>query len=232
MSAIPRHIGIIMDGNRTWARARGMDPAEGYRAGCLAIPPVAREAARLGISALTLYTFSVDNWQRPKAEIEAIFTSLIGMLATVAQELAKDGIAIRTIGDLMPLPADLRDAFATAGHFAPPSPRTTLAFALNYGGREDIVQAMQGILAQVESGHKRAAEVTAADVEQHLSTSALAPLDLIIRTAGQQRLSNFLLWQAAYAELAFDELTWPEFTAADLQRHVDGFGVRNRSFGR
>jgi len=232
MNAIPRHIGIIMDGNRTWARALGLDPAEGYRAGCLAIPPVAREAARLGISALTLYTFSVDNWQRPKAEIDAIFTSLIGMLTTVAQELAADGIAIRTVGDLTPLPSDLRDAFATAEYFAPSTPRTTLAFALNYGGREDIVQAMRSILAEVESGHKRASAVTAADVEHHLSTSALAPLDLIIRTAGQQRLSNFLLWQAAYAELAFDERTWPEFTAADLQRHVDGFGARNRSFGR
>jgi len=232
MPAIPRHIGIIMDGNRTWARAQGLDAADGYHAGCLAIPPVAREAARLGVSALTLFTFSVDNWQRPQAEIDSIFAALTNMIASEARALAEDGIALCAIGALDGLPAGLQRAIAEANALAPAEPLTTVAFALDYGGREDILRAVQGVLAQVERGAKKAADFSANDLEAGLATGALAPLDLIIRTAGQQRLSNFLLWQAAYAELAFDDLMWPAFTAADLRRHVDGFGSRNRSFGR
>jgi undecaprenyl diphosphate synthase len=232
MLAIPQHIGIVMDGNRTWARARGLDPAAGYRPGCQAIPPVAREAARLGISALTLYTFSVENWQRPPREIEAIFASLLEMLASEAEALAEAGIALRAIGDAEKLPQPLREAFARAEALAPAAARTTVAFALNYGGREDIFKAMQRLMAKVEAGETKAADLTPHDLEAGLATSDLAPLDLIIRAAGQQRLSNFLLWQAAYAELAFDEVLWPDFTPAHLARHVAGFGERNRSFGR
>jgi undecaprenyl diphosphate synthase len=232
MLLVPKHIGIVMDGNRTWARARGLDPAAGYRPGCQAIPPVAREAARLGISALTLYAFSVENWQRPAREIDAIFASLLDMLATEAEALADAGIALRAIGDAAKLPQALQQALARAEALAPANPRTTVAFALNYGGREDIFNAMQRLMIRIEAGETKAADLTQHDLEAGLSTRNLAPLDLIIRAAGQQRLSNFLLWQAAYAELAFDEVLWPDFTPAHLARHVAGFGQRNRSFGR
>lgn len=228
----PQHIGIIMDGNRTWAKARGLVPEAGYSAGCLAIPAVAREAARLGVRALTLYTFSVENWQRPANEVAAIFDALVEMLDAEAQPLADAGIALRTVGDCRRLPGPLLDALARASACAPAAPRLTVCFALNYGGREDIFESVQRLLARVEAGEMRASDVRQEDLDAGLATSKLPPLDLIIRAAGQHRLSNFLLWQAAYAELAFDDLLWPDFDAGALARHVRDFGERNRSFGR
>jgi undecaprenyl diphosphate synthase len=232
MTQVPRHIGIVMDGNRTWARARGLPAAQGYRPGCQAIAPVAREAARQGVEALTLYTFSVENWERPPEEIEAIFAALIDMLATQASTLADEGIALRAIGAPGRLPENLRRAFADAESLAPKTPRTTIAFALNYGGREEIFRACQALMSKVESGQVRVSDFAQSDLEAELATSALPPLDLIIRAAGQQRLSNFLLWQAAYAELAFDPILWPDFAGSDLARHIECFKTRNRSFGR
>lgn len=232
MPTMPRHIGIIMDGNRTWAKAQGLEAAAGYRAGCDAISTVAREAARQGISAVTFYTFSVDNWQRPKHEIDAIFASLIDLLAAEALPLADEGIAMCAIGATQQLPPQLQEAFAAAEAHAPHEPRLRLAFALNYGGREDIFSAVQHLMRQVEQGERAAADVTAQHLEACLATRALPPLDLIIRTAGQHRLSNFLLWQAAYAELLFVDTLWPDFDAEALVRCIEMYGQRNRTFGK
>lgn len=199
MRAVPKHIGIIMDGNRTWATAQGLDAAAGYRAGCRAISSVVREAARQGVAAVTLYTFSVDNWQRPQQEIDAIFASLIDLLAAEAQPLADAGIALCAVGATRHLPAQLQDALAAAQALASREPRLRVAFALNYGGREDIFSAVQHLMREVEQGERAAADITAQHLEAQLATRTLPPLDLVIRTAGQLRLSNFLLWQAAYA---------------------------------
>lgn len=232
MQARPQHIGIIMDGNRTWAAARGLDVTEAYRAGCRSISSVVREAARQDIRAITLYTFSVDNWKRPEREIRAIFAALDELLTAEAQSLAAAGIAISTVGSPEGLPEHLQRAFSAAAALAPGEPCSRVAFALNYGGREDIFAAIQQLAGEIERGQRSTAELTTHDLETHLSTRALPAVDLIIRTAGQHRLSNFLLWQAAYAELLFVDTLWPDFGGEALTRCLDRYGQRVRRFGR
>lgn len=232
MDKAPKHIGLIMDGNRTWATRRGLETTEGYRAGCRAIAELVREAARQGIEALTLYTFSVDNWKRPQHEIDAIFASLIDLLALEAEAFAEEGIAICAIGATRQLPSPLQESFASAEAKAPQAPRLRVAFALNYGGREDIFSAVQQLMRAVERGERSLDTLTARDIEAQLATCMLPPLDLIIRTAGQHRLSDFLLWEAAYAEFLFVDTLWPDFDAPAFAECIRTFGKRNRNFGK
>jgi undecaprenyl diphosphate synthase len=232
MNTVPKHVGLIMDGNRTWASGRGLETTEGYRAGCRAIAELVREAARQGIEALTLYTFSVDNWKRPQHEIDAIFASLIDLLALEAKAFAEEGIAVCAIGATRQLPSALQESFANAEAMAPGAPRLRVAFALNYGGREDIFSAVQQLMRAVERGERSLDTLTARDLEALLATRMLPPLDLIIRTAGQHRLSDFLLWEAAYAELLFVDTLWPDFDAPAFAECIRKFGKRNRNFGK
>jgi undecaprenyl diphosphate synthase len=232
MQVLPAHIGIVMDGNRTWASARGLGPTEAYRAGCRSIASVVREAARREVRAITLYTFSVDNWQRPSHEVHAIFTALSELLTEEAQPLADAGVELCMLGVPRGLPEQLRSAFAAAAALAPTDPCLRVGFAVNYGGREDILAAVQQLAGEIERGQRTTASLTARDLETHLWTNALPPLDLIIRTAGQHRLSNFLLWQAAYAELLFVDTLWPDFGPEAFARCLESYGQRVRRFGR
>jgi undecaprenyl diphosphate synthase len=232
MQTLPQHIGIVMDGNRTWASTRGLDATEAYRAGCRSISSVVREAARRDIRAVTLYTFSVDNWQRPGHEIHAIFTALDEFLAAEAEPLAAAGVALCMLGISEGLPEQLLGAFAAATTLAPRDPCLRVGFAVNYGGRQDIFAAVQQLAGEVERGQRTTASLTARDLEIHLHTHTLPPLDLIIRTAGQHRLSNFLLWQAAYAELLFVDTLWPDFGAETFVSCLENYGRRVRRCGR
>lgn len=231
MHARPEHVGIVMDGNRTWASARGLGPIEAYRAGCRSISSVVREAARRDVRAVTLYTFSVDNWQRPNHEIQAIFDALCELIAAEAGPVAAAGIELRMLGVGDGLPGRLRNEFAAAAALAPSEPHLCVNFAINYGGREDIFAAVLQLANEIERGQRTTAGLTMRDLEAHLWTKALPPLDLVIRTAGKQRLSNFLLWQAAYAELLFVDTLWPDFGAEAFARCLESYERRVRSFG-
>ena len=225
-ATLPRHVAIIMDGNGRWAKARGLPRLAGHKAGVEAVRKVARAARALGIEALTLYAFSSENWRRPAEEVSDLFGLLRFFIRNDLAELVRDNVRLRIIGDYAKFPADLvtliEDAVArTAGNDGP-----LLAIALNYGAQAEIAAAARRLAASVP-----AEQIDEAAIERELSTRDLPPLDLMIRTSGEVRLSNFMLWQAAYAELLFVDTLWPDFDADALADAVAVFGKRQRRFG-
>jgi undecaprenyl diphosphate synthase len=221
---LPRHVAIIMDGNGRWAQARGLPRVAGHREGAAAVRSVTRAARRLGLEALTLYAFSMQNWSRPADEVEALMLLLVEFLEKEQQELLGNAIRLNAIGDLARLPAGVRERLeavrlATAGGQA-----MTLTLALSYGGREELVHA-----AQVAAASGR--PIDEAAMEAGLWTRGLPDLDLLVRTSGERRISNFLLWQAAYAELYFTDTHWPAFDERELLTAVADFQARQRRFG-
>jgi undecaprenyl diphosphate synthase len=222
--AVPRHVAIIMDGNGRWAKARGLPRAAGHRAGAEAARKVLRAAGEAGVECLTLYAFSSENWKRPEAEVTDLMGILRFYIGRELDALHKEGVRVKIIGDhgaFAPETAKMVDAAVakTAGNT-----RMTLAVALNYGSRAEIVKAARRIA-------DRGAEIDEAAIEAELDTAGLPPLDLIIRTSGEQRLSNFLLWQAAYAELLFVDTLWPDFDGEALRSALDAFAARDRRYG-
>ena len=221
---LPRHVAIIMDGNGRWAQARGLPRVAGHREGAVAVRTVTRAARQLGLQALTLYAFSMQNWSRPADEVEALMLLLVEFLEKEQQELLTNAIRLNAIGDLARLPARVRERLeavrlATAGGAA-----MTLTLALSYGGREELVHAAQ--VAAASGG-----PIDEAALEAGLWTRGLPDLDLLIRTSGERRISNFLLWQAAYAELYFTDTHWPSFDERELLTAVADFQARQRRFG-
>jgi undecaprenyl diphosphate synthase len=221
---LPRHVAIIMDGNGRWARGRGLPRVAGHRQGAAAVRAVTRAARRLGLEALTLYAFSMQNWSRPADEVEALMLLLVEFLEKEQRELLDNGIRLNAIGDLGRLPARVGERLeavrlATAGGTG-----MTLTLALSYGGREELVHAAREAAA-------RGGPIDAAALEAGLWTRGLPELDLLVRTSGERRISNFLLWQAAYAELYFTDLHWPAFDERELWRAVADFQARERRFG-
>ncbi len=221
---LPRHVAIIMDGNGRWAQGRGLPRVAGHREGAAAVSSVTRAARRLGLEALTLYAFSMQNWSRPASEVEALMLLLVEFLEKERQELLDNGIRLDAIGDLDRLPARVRQRLeavrqATAGGRA-----MVLTLALSYGGREELVQAARAAAA-------RGGPIDEAALEAGLWTRGLPGLDLLIRTSGERRISNFLLWQAAYAELYFTDTHWPDFDEHELLLAVADFQARQRRFG-
>ncbi|HEX3757629.1 MAG TPA: polyprenyl diphosphate synthase [Kofleriaceae bacterium] len=230
MSARPRHVGIIMDGNGRWATRLRLPRAEGHRAGAEAVRRTVRAARELEIPALTLYAFSEQNWGRPSEEV----TGLMGLLATFLRgevdELAARGVRLVTVGDRARLPEPVRERLAEAKRQTAAGRRLLLCLALSYGSREAIVAAARTLARAAAAGADPAAideAAFAAALDSHL----LPPLDLVVRTSGEQRLSNFLLWEAAYAELHFTEVLWPDFARADLEAALAAFARRRRRFG-
>jgi undecaprenyl diphosphate synthase len=225
---LPRHVAIIMDGNRRWARAHGVPEAHGHAAGVEAIRPVVEHAARRGIEVLTIYAFSRENWQRSRAEVE----TLIGLLdATIRDEtprLVEQGVRVRLAGRLDELPPETRASIEQAIQQTAEGSRMTLNVAFNYSSRSEIVDALR---AYVEDG-RSLAELDEGGLAGYLYTAGLPDPDLLIRTGGDQRISNFLLWQAAYAELYFCECYWPDFAPGDLDAAIAEFARRARRFGR
>jgi undecaprenyl diphosphate synthase len=221
---LPRHVAIIMDGNGRWAQGRGLPRVAGHRQGAAAVRTVTRAARRLGLEALTLYAFSMQNWSRPADEVEALMLLLVEFLEKEQRELLDNGIRLNAIGDLGRLPARVGERLeavrlATAGGTG-----MTLTLALSYGGREELVHAAQEAAA-------RGGPIDAAALEAGLWTRGLPDLDLLIRTSGERRISNFLLWQAAYAELYFTDTHWPAFDERELLVALADFQARQRRFG-
>jgi undecaprenyl diphosphate synthase len=230
VAAVPRHVAIIMDGNGRWAKARRLPRIAGHRQGVEAVRRITRAAREQGIEALTLYAFSSENWRRPEEEIGDLMGLLRHFLKSEIDELAREGVRLRILGNYRVLKPDLvkliDDAVArTAVNTGP-----ILAIALNYGAQAELVAAARRLAEKVAAGMPVSA-IDEAAIDRELDTDGLPPLDLMIRTSGEQRLSNFLLWQAAYAELLFVDTLWPDFDAAALAEAIAAYGRRQRRFG-
>jgi undecaprenyl diphosphate synthase len=228
---LPHHVAIIMDGNGRWAEERGLPRAEGHRRGADAVRRVVRAARELGLSALTLYAFSAQNWARPRAEVAHLMRLLASFVGGERDELLARGIRVVTIGDLARLPRFARAPLAALEVASAGNRDMTLCLALSYGGREALTAAARALAAEAAAGRLRPDDVTERVLGARLGTAALPPLDLVIRTSGEQRLSNFLLWEAAYAELYFTPILWPDFGRATLEAALDAFAGRQRRFG-
>lgn len=218
-----RHVAIIMDGNGRWAKKRLLPRAVGHKRGVDAVREVVRAAPNMGLQALTLYAFSSENWKRPEDEISDLMGLLRAFIRSDIDEFVANDVRLKVIGDYEMLPADIvgliEDALARTAH----NTRTTLAIALNYGSQQEIARAAAAAAAK--------GEVTVAGIEAELDTADLPPLDLLIRTSGEVRLSNFLLWQAAYAEMWFTDVLWPDFTPGHLREALDHYATRERRYG-
>lgn len=226
-SAIPDHVGIIMDGNGRWAKQRGLPRIAGHEAGTENIRRITTRAAEVGIRYLTLWAFSTENWRRPRDEVEGILSILARAIDSETIELHRQGARLQHIGSLEGLSPELCQSIHDAIELTRDNTRITLTLAFNYGGRAEIVSAVRAI---VEEGIP-AERITEETIADHLFTARMPDPDLIIRTSGEFRTSNFLIWQAAYAEYVFCPVLWPDFGPADLDAAVAEFGRRERRFG-
>ena len=231
MNHLPRHVGIIMDGNGRWAAARGGARSDGHRAGADAVRRVVRAARELGIRHLTLYAFSAQNWERPAAEVAGLMRLLVRFVHEERAELTARGIRLTAIGELERLPAFVRGPLGALIEATRANRGMTLCLALSYGGRESIVTAARALCEAVRDGLS-ATEITEDRFTAALQTGGLPQLDLLVRTSGEERLSNFLLWEAAYAELYFTDTFWPAFGKTDLYEALESYRRRERRFGR
>jgi undecaprenyl diphosphate synthase len=228
---VPRHVAIIMDGNGRWARGRGRPRTMGHRAGVDAVRRTIEAAGELGIEYLTLYGFSTENWKRPESEVSDLMGLLRLFLKRELSTLHKNGIKIRIIGDRSRFADDIRELLAKAEAQTRDNTRLNLTIALSYGARAEITQAVREIAAKVASGDLSADEITDDLIEHNLSTAGMPDPDLLIRTSGEQRISNFLLWQSAYTEFVFEDVLWPDFDRSHLEKAIDNFAGRERRFG-
>ena len=227
----PRHVAIIMDGNGRWAKRRFLPRVAGHRAGAEAVRVTVKAAADMGLQALTLYAFSSENWRRSTEEVSDLMGLLRHYLRKEVAELDRNGIRLRTIGDIDGLEGDLIDLVRDGVERTKDNRRLDFVLALNYGAQDEMVRAIRDIAAEVRAGTLAPEDIAPATIESRLDTSDLPPLDLLIRTSGERRLSNFLLWQAAYAELLFVDTLWPDFDGKALAAAVADFGTRERRFG-
>lgn len=227
----PRHVAIIMDGNGRWAKARGLPRALGHKAGVDALRATVEAARDLGLSDLTVFSFSTENWNRPQSEIDALFDLLRMFVRRDLARLHKDGVRIRIIGSREGLSEDILALVDDAVETTKGNTRLTLNIAFNYGGRGELVAAMRDIARLVEAGKLKADQIDEAMISRSLWTADSPDPDLVIRTSGELRLSNFLLWSGAYAELMFMDLWWPDFTKESLEKAIDAFRRRDRRFG-
>ena len=228
---LPRHIGIIMDGNGRWAKRRSLPRSAGHRQGARTFRTISRYCRDIGIEYLTVYAFSTENWKRPQEEIDAIMNLLRDYLDELERHSDEDEGVLRFIGDTAPLAEDLRLRIDEVQARTAGRPGITVNIALNYGGRAEIVRAVQRAAELAVSGGISPDAVDEALVDSLLYTAGQPPVDLIIRPSGEQRLSNFMLWQGAYAELVFMDVLWPDFAPADLDRALEEYQRRSRRFG-
>lgn len=227
----PRHIAIIMDGNGRWARARGMPRSAGHRNGAKALKRTIEATADLGIQYLTVFGFSTENWRRPADEVAELMSLMRFYLRKEITSLHDNGVRLRVIGDRTRLDGDIVEEIARAEELTRPNCGLQLTVAISYGGRHEITQVTQQIAKDVLAGRLRAADIDESMIAVRLQTSELPDPDLVIRTSGERRISNFLLWQAAYAEFIFVDTLWPDFSRADLEQAIAEFHRRERRFG-
>ena len=231
MSRLPQHIAIIMDGNGRWAQARGMERAAGHVEGVTTVRRITEECSRLGIGYLTLYAFSTENWNRPQAEVDALMHLIATAIERETPDLIKNNVRLRVIGDRSRMPADtlarlercVRDTSGGSG--------LTLVLAISYSSRWEITDAARRIAAEAAAGRLDPASITDDTVARNLATAFIPDPDLLIRTGGDMRVSNFLLWQIAYSEIYITDIYWPDFNAYDLRRAISDYQSRQRRFG-
>jgi undecaprenyl diphosphate synthase len=229
--ATPRHIAIIMDGNGRWAAARALPRPAGHRMGVRSVKQTVENCAKRGVEVLTLFAFSSENWKRPKEEVSMLMGRFLEALDEEVDKLHENGIRLRFIGNLQQLSTALRERMEAAQMLTASNSRMTLVIAVAYGGRWDIAEAAKKIAQRCVSGELRHEEIDDAAVGQHLMLADLPDPDLLIRTGGEQRISNFLLWNLAYTELYFCDALWPDFGEAELVAAIEHFGQRQRRFG-
>ena len=230
--AIPVHIAIIMDGNGRWAREQGRARVTGHREGVESVRDVAEASAQLGVRHLTLYTFSTENWQRPRKEVNALMSLLVKTTRHELKTLKRNGIRLNAIGDLEHLPAEAQQELRYAmTETADPDGRMTLNLALSYSGRSEITRAVRELAAEAANGELRIDDIDEAAISRRLATAGMPDPDLLIRTGGEYRISNFLLWQLAYTELFFTDCYWPAFRRTQLYDSIRDFQDRERRFG-
>lgn len=229
---LPRHIAVIMDGNGRWATRRGLPRIAGHHAGRRGVREAVEGASELGVEVLTLYTFSVENWHRPAAEVTGLMTFLRQVLKEERDALHRNQVRLQVIGRVADLPAEVRGEVDRTVRHLSANTGLRLVLALSYGGRTELVDCMQRLVADIREGRLRENEIDEAAVEARLYTAGLPQPDLLIRTSGEMRLSNFLLWQLAYAEIYVTDTLWPDFRKRDLFAAVAEYQKRDRRFGR
>jgi len=229
--AVPRHVAIIMDGNGRWAAARGLPRTEGHRRGVEALRRTVRAAGDIGIEILTIFSFSSENWSRPKSEVRDLMGLLRRFIRNDLVELHQNGVQVRVIGERDDLDPEIRRLLDEAEQLTRDNDKLTLVVAFNYGGRQEIARAAQRLVEEVIAGRLAATAITADRLGAALDAPEIPDPDLIIRTSGEQRLSNFLLWQAAYSELVFVPTYWPDFDRTTLESAIEEYRRRERRFG-
>jgi undecaprenyl diphosphate synthase len=230
--ALPKHIAIIMDGNGRWAKKQGLLRVAGHEKGTKAVREAVEGCAELGVKNLTLYAFSTENWNRPKFEVDKLMNLLVSSLKKEIKTLQDNKIKLSTIGTISSLPKKAQKELAEVKEKTKDNTHMNLTLALSYGSREEILQMVKCIGEQVASNQITPEDITTKLIEEHLYTNFLPDVDLLIRTSGEQRISNFLLWQIAYAELFFTEVLWPDFRKKDLLNAIHNYQNRERRFGK
>lgn len=228
---VPRHVAIIMDGNGRWARTRGLTRYQGHRQGMESVRTAVRHASGCGISYLTLYSFSSENWNRPKQEVNDLMGLLKLFIRRELADLNREGVRIKMIGSREGIASDILALLDDAQVQTKNNRGLVLTIAFNYGARDEITRAVAQIAARVQNGELRAEDISAQLLEQHLDTAGIPDPDLLIRTSGELRLSNFLLWQCAYSELVFLDAYWPDFSVELFERALEEYRSRERRFG-
>ena len=229
---IPKHIAIIMDGNGRWAQQQGKNRLRGHEAGAKAVKKTVEAAAELGIKHLTLYAFSTENWNRPKAEIATLMTLLVRSLRRELHQMTENNIRLSAIGSLEKLPKQVQQELIEVIEKTKYHTGTNLTLALSYGAREEIKRAVIDICKKVKNSIIPVESIDETIINEHLYTQYLPDVDLLIRTSGEVRISNFLLWQIAYAELYFTDVMWPEFNKQELHQAIKSYLIRERRFGK
>lgn len=229
---LPKHLAVIMDGNGRWAKKHGLFRTKGHESGAKAVKEVVEGAAQLGIPYLTLYAFSTENWNRPKLEVQTLMKLLVSSLKKEVETLQKNNIKLGAIGALQDLPSKAQKELEEVISATKNNDQMTLTLALSYGSREEITKTIKEISSKVKNNIISIEKIDEAVINEHLYTHQLPDVDLLVRTSGEQRISNFLLWQIAYAELYFTEVLWPDFRKEDLYEAILNYQNRERRFGK
>lgn len=228
---VPRHVAVILDGNGRWAKSKGMPRNYGHAQGSKNVEKICEEAWRMGIKYLTVYAFSTENWSRPKDEVDALMKLLRNYMKTCLKTAAKNDMKVRVIGDKTRLDDDIRSRIAELEEATKNNGGLNFQIALNYGSRDEIVRAVQRIAADVRVGKMEPEDITSEVISSYLDTHDIPDPDLLIRTSGEERLSNFLMWQLAYSEFYFTDVLWPDFTKEDLVKAIEQYNARDRRYG-
>lgn len=230
-SPLPRHLAVIMDGNGRWATARGKSRSAGHHAGAEAVRPIVTRCAALGLEALTLYSFSTENWTRSQDEVSFLMELYVAYLMSERPLFMENNVRFMQIGRREGLPAQVLDELDATAAMTAHHDGLTLALAINYGSRSEITDAVQAIARKVQAGELDPSDITPQTISSHLYTAGLPDPDLLIRTAGEMRLSNYLLWQLSYAELYVADVCWPDFDVSELDKAFEAYASRTRKFG-